>query len=124
VEWWAGYGQVGEIEEELSKLLPPARSRDSERNTWGDEDGNRFDVLRDGQGIAEIDVRLDVRNLSVPFLNRIVELARRHGLLVVTEDRQVLQPSLKELLAAIHRSRCFAYVSDPEGFLSQLAKKD
>lgn len=123
-EWWTGFDRLQEIEEDLSRLLPPTRSWDSERNTWGEEDGDRFDLLRDRVAITEVYGRLDVRKLSLPFLNRVVEIARRYDLLIVSEDRHVLRPSVKELLVAIHRSRSFAYVTDPEGFLNQLAQED
>lgn len=81
-------------------------------------------MLRNGPRITELYGRLDVRRFSLPFLNRVLALARRCGLLVVTEDRHVLRPSMKELLAAIHRSRSFAFVTDPEGFLRNLADTD
>lgn len=121
VDWWKASDLLRDIEEDLSRLLPPGRSWDSERATWGEEDGDRFDVLRHGSRISEVYGRLDMRGLSFPFLNRVVEIARRRALLIVTEDRHVIRPSMKELLAAIHRSSSFAFVADPEGFLSQLA---
>jgi hypothetical protein len=124
IDWWDGFDLLHDIEADLSRLLPRGRSWDSERETWGEEEGDRFDVLRDSHRIAEVYGRLDVRRLSLPFLNRVVEIARRRNLLIVTEDRHVLRPSVKELLAAIHRSRSFAFVSDPEGFLNQLADTD
>jgi hypothetical protein len=124
VDWWEGFDLLREIEDELSRLLPRESSWESEGETWGEEDGDRFDVLRDGHGIAEVYGRLDIRKLSLPFLNRVVEVAHRRDLLIVTEDRHVLRPSLKELLAAIHRSRSFAFVADPEGFLNRLANTE
>jgi hypothetical protein len=120
-DWWEACELRAEIEADLSQLLPRGHSWDSERETWGEEDGNRFDLLGQGARIAEVFGRLDVRTLSLPFLNRVVDIARRRDLLIVTEDRHVLRPSLKELLAAIHRSRSFAFVTDPEGFLDNLA---
>jgi len=123
-DWWDGFDLQREIEEDFSELLPRGRSWDSERNTWGQEDGDRFDVLREGHRMAEVYGRLDVRRLSLPFLSRVLEVVRQRELLIVTEDRHLLRPSIKELLAAIHRSRSFAFVTDPEGFLSQLAKSE
>jgi len=121
VDWWEGVDLLQPVARELSELLPRGRPWNSEQETWGEEDGDRFDVLRDGPQISEMYGRLDVRRPSLQFLNRIVEIARRHDLLIVTEDRHVLRPTMKELLAAIHRSRSFAFVIDPEGFLNRLA---
>lgn len=38
---------------------------------------------------------------SLSFPRRVVEIARRHRLLVVTEDSHVLRPSVNEHMAAI-----------------------
>jgi hypothetical protein len=119
-DWWAGVDLFRDIEEDLSQLLPRNRSWDSERDTWGEGDGDRFDLLRGGPRIAELYGRVDVRNLSLPFLNRVLEIARRRDLLIVTQDRHVLRPSMKEFLSAIHRSNSFAFVTDPEAFLRRL----
>jgi hypothetical protein len=110
--------------EALSSLLPKGRSWHSESDTWGTEDGDRFDVVRDGRRIAEVRGRLDVRNLSLSYLNRVIDIARENGLLIVTESRHVLRPSVKELLAAIHRSPSFSFVGDPAAFLDRLSGAD
>jgi hypothetical protein len=124
VPWWAGFHNFSDFEDDLSKVLPAAPSWHPRMRSWGVEDGDRFDVTRDGTAIREVFGRIDVRSLSLPFLNRVLELARKHELLIVTEDRHVLRPSMKELLGAIHRSSSFAFVSDPVEFLSRLAKAD
>jgi hypothetical protein len=124
VNWWEGLDLLHDIEADLSGLLPRGRSWDSKQETWGEEDGDRFDLLRDGHRIAEVFGRLDIRALSLPLVNRVVEIARRRDLLIVTEDRHVLRPSVKELLGAIHRSRSFAFVTDPEAFLKKLANTE
>jgi hypothetical protein len=121
VSWWEGFDRVEDLESDLTKLLPPGHSWHPRTKTWGEQDGDRFDVTREGKTIAEVYGRLDIRRLSLPFVNQVTEIARRRGLLIVTVDRHILRPSMKELLAAIRRSRSFAFVTDPEGFLSQLA---
>ena len=83
-----------------------------------------MDILRHKNRIAEVFVRIDVRSLSLPFLTSVTEIARRHQLLLVTEDTHILRPSAKELMAAIRRSRSFAYVRDPDRFLSELARPE
>ena len=124
VDWWDGVDLLHDIEEDLSRLLPPGHSWDSEQKTWGEEDGDRFDLLPTGPRISELFGRLDVRALSLPHLSRVIEMARRRDLLVVTEDRHILRPSMKEFLSAVRRSRSFAFVRDPDGFLDQLAGAD
>lgn len=124
IAWWTEVSLLEELNADFSTLLPKGSSWDSQSTSWGTEDGDRIDVLREDHGIAEVFGRLDTRTLSLPFLNCLVEIARRHDLLIVTESRHVLRPSVKELLAAIRRSPSFAFVRDPEGFLRLLSGAD
>jgi hypothetical protein len=120
LKWWADFVADDALESSLSTLLPRARSWHERTRTWGEEEGDRVDVTRDDGGIVDVYVRLDVRNLSFNFLNQLVELARRLDLLFLTEDRDLLRPSDKELLGAIRRSPAFSFVADPEAFLDRL----
>ena len=123
VRWWEGINLRRAIEHDLSKMLSQGNSWSPAIDMWGTEDGDRVE-LHDDDGVTEVHGRIDIRNLSLRFVNLLVEIARRHRLLILTEDRHVLRPSVKEVLAAIHRSRSFAYVSDPEGFLCKLAESE
>jgi hypothetical protein len=123
VDWWAGVDLRQALEQELTTLLPRGTSWDEHQDTWGREDGNRFDVFIEEDKIAEVYGRIDVRQLSAPFLDDVVEMARKLHLVFLTEDRQVLRPSVEDLFAAIQRSRSFAFVSDPTGFLNRLSNK-
>jgi uncharacterized protein YchJ len=40
---------------------------------------------------------------------------------MVTADRYLLRPAVSEVARAVHRSRSFAYVADPEDFLIRLS---
>ena len=122
VNWWAH--NVHQFNEELSALLPKGRSWNLEIDTWGTEDGHRFSIIRENQRMAELSGRLDVRDLSLSFANRVIEMARRNDLLILTEGRHVLRPSVKELMSAVRRSPSFAFVKDPEGFLRRLSEHE
>ena len=97
VDWWNGCDLLERIQGDLATFLSRGRSWHSKLDQWGDEDGDRFDVWREGQGVAETFGRVDVRTLSMPYLNRVIDFARRHQLMLITEDRHVLRPSVKEL---------------------------
>jgi hypothetical protein len=122
INWWVH--NVHQFNDELSELLPKGRSWNIEIDTWGAEDGHRFDVIRENQRMAELLGRLDVRNLSLSFVNRVIDMARRNDLVIVTEGRHVLRPSVKELISAVRRSPSFAFVKDPEAFLRDLSEGD
>lgn len=122
VNWWAH--NIHQFDEELSALLPKGHSSHPEIDIWGTEDGHRFDIVRENQRMAEIFGRLDVRDLSLSFANRVIEMARRNDLLIIAEGRHVLRPSVKELMSAVRRSPSFAFVRDPEGFLRRLSEDE
>jgi hypothetical protein len=125
VDWWYGLDPFRDFEQDLSQLLPRGRSWSSQRDTWGHEDGDRFDVSREGTRIVDVFARLDLRTLSRPFLDRVLETIRRHDLLiVVAEDGHVLRPSMEESLAAIRRSAGFRFITDPHAFFRELAKTE
>lgn len=121
VDWWSN--TPVDFDAEFSSLLPAARSWHAALAVWGTADGNRFDVSRDGGKLADVFGRIDVRDISMPYVNRVVEIARRYDLLIVTEGRHVLRPSVEDLVEAIRRSPAFAFVQDPEAFLTRLAEE-
>jgi len=122
--WWTEAEATSDLIKDLSSVLPEGRSWNSEQKTWGASDSDRLTVILEDHRVAEVSGRVDVRHLSLAFLNRIIAIARRHGLLILTEGRYILRPSVRELLAAIQRSPSFAFVADPEEFLNRLAATD
>lgn len=121
-EWWKGAATPANLRADLLKLLPQLKSWSSDIEQWGHEDGNRIDVRRENGTIADIFIRVDVRNLSHVFLVNLLELARRNDWLLRTQDERVLRPSLTRLMSAIHKSDAFRFVEDPRAFLDALEK--
>lgn len=120
--WWKGVATPVNLRTDLAKLLPPLKSWNSNLEQWGHEDGNRVDVMWDSGAIADVFVRVDVRNLSHVFLVKLLELARKNDWLLRTQDERVFRPSLTRLLSAIHKSDAFRFVEDPRAFLDALEK--
>jgi len=87
---------------------------------WGDFEGDRIDVLIVNDRISEIFVRIDVRNISLVFMSKIVEFARSNRLVLLTSADQILEPSVKLLMNTIKRSSAFRFVLDPRDFLRKL----
>lgn len=122
VNWWRGVALSNETKSAFSKLLPPATSWSSDIETWGDEEGNRVDFLFDNSELADIFVRIDVRNVSFAFVIGLIQLARENDWLFLTQDRHFLRPFFDELMGAIKRSDSFRFVENPEHFLRTLEK--
>jgi hypothetical protein len=125
VDWWDEVDLVRDLRADFSSILAPLRSWRPQLEMWGEDDGNRIDVSFEGDQIASVFGRIDVRDLSLVFLNSLVAIARRRDLIMLTEDRHLLSSmTVKAVLSAIHRSSSFAFVSDPEEFLRRLAESE
>lgn len=118
--WWHGVASPLHLRADLARLLPSLKSWTSGIEQWGYEDGNRIDVVWDGEAITDFFIRLDVRDLSRVFLVNLMEFLRRENWLLRTQDEQVFRPSLTRLLSAIHKSDVFRFVQDPLAFLKAL----
>ena len=122
VQWWKDSPPPANLSAELSKLLPKISSWSRDIEMWGEEEGDRIDVVGDRGKLSDLFVRVDVRKISSVFLIAILELARHHDWLLFTQDGRVLAPSMKKILSAIQRSDCFKFVENPAAFLSEMSK--
>jgi len=119
--WWANALLPEGVEDHLNSLLPKETSWSANLDQWGAEDGNRIDVFREEGYVESIQVRIDVREPSVSFLEGACKLAELlECKLLVLETSTVLEPNLFSLRRAIDTSRAARYVSDPRGFLAEL----
>lgn len=119
-EWWKDVPAPKSFRADLAKLLPPLKSWNSNLEQWGHDDGNRIDVMWSDGAIADIFIRVDVRNLSHVFLVNLLDLVRKNHWLLRTQDERVFPPSLSKLLSSIGKSDAFRFVEDPRAFLDAL----
>jgi hypothetical protein len=78
--------------------------------------------MKDNGNVSSVFVRVDVRNVSETFIARVLEIARKNGWLLRTDDERVFQPSFAKLLSAIHASAAFRFVENPQRFIEALSK--
>lgn len=116
-DFWNGFVLTEEIERTISSFCPPRRSWSSNLKTWGDEDGNRIDILHSGASVAEVSIRIDVRHMDDNFIEGVIALATYWDCVFVTEALRVLPPVPAELRSAVQESEAHRFVSDPHGFL-------
>jgi hypothetical protein len=120
-DWWKGTKLPADFAERLSSVLPQGSSWSSSLQTWGQEDGDRVDLVWEDDELADIFLRVDVRRVSYDRLDKVLRLARAYRWVLWTGG-QILRPSLGQLLRAIQRSDAFRFVQDPEGFLLALGR--
>ena len=81
---------------------------------FGEENGNRFDLLFNEDGSANLTVRIDARSQYLTFITAVCELAAvTRCLLFSAEFWGAIDPSVRELTCAIERSRAAIFVKDP-----------
>lgn len=119
-DWWEAVTVPHDLKDQLSTLLPSTESWSEYIQKWGEEDGNRIDLVYQNEHVADLFVRVDVRNISYVFLSGLIKLVQRNGWLMVTERGDLIQPSVANLLSSIRRSDAFRYVENPKDFLAKL----
>jgi hypothetical protein len=119
-EWWEGTVIQESAKQALSGLLSQTNSWSLDIQTWGEEDGNRVDLVFDNERLQDFFVRIDVRDSSHAFILGLLRMAKDLGLLMVTQDRIIIRPDFTGLMEAIRGSGCFRFVSNPEQFMRSI----
>lgn len=120
VSWWKGFPDAVPGASQLGNLLPDLQSWNDCVKRWGVEDGNRIDALYGLNGLEDIFVRVDVRDISVRFISEILSLARSLNLIVRLPDGRIIRPSPQKLLEAIRISDSAKFVADPKSFFQTI----
>ena len=118
--WWSNFQAHSEFEGNIAALLPRMTSWSFEVDRWGSEDGDRIDIVREGEKFSAVMVRVDTRRLSQYFLSGFVELAKKYNLVFRFGSGRVIRPSGGKLLGELRLSSAFRFSEDPKGFLESL----
>lgn len=120
-QWWKDSATPQDVASRIDEVLDKGSSWSNSLLTWGVEDGNRIDLLLEENLVSELQVRLDLRNLSEDFLQQVVDLADSLGGVFCSDDWTLLQPDIQSLARAMVDSNAARFVADPLGFLENLA---
>jgi hypothetical protein len=119
ISWWGDY-PAARLVSLLEGILPkhdPPEAQNS--RSWGSYPEDGISLSLDHGQLAEIEIQVDLRSLSFPFLNSIIEIARNQDFLMyVHESGKLLEPILADVLDEIHGSRKMVFVTDPERFFA------
>jgi hypothetical protein len=120
-QWWAGHQPPPGFENRLTNLLPEVRSWSASMRIWGDERGDTASVCYDStRNVEWIGFRVDVRHLTVGFVEGICDLAKLLRCMLMTKDYHLLAPEPNEVLLCINRSPARQYLDDPASALRGL----
>ena len=113
-------GFPAEYRDLLDEIVPRIRSWSRDVEWWGNEDGDRIDVLLDAGWPTAGLVRIDLRELDSGFIHAVLRFAAQTGLRLVDEDGQAIEPALGEFMLALRGSRAFRFVENPVRYMNRL----
>lgn len=121
--WWENFQPPVEFWAVLDSILPEKASWSNQIRIWGDERADAvFIVLSEGGAIEEINVRIDVRNISMRFIRDVCALAKNLNSLMLSKESEVLFPEESRILLAIERSTAMRFLRDPVSTLRGLPR--
>jgi hypothetical protein len=111
------------IERLLNAILPEANSWSDSMRIWGDENSDSAWICymdEKKERVEWVDMRIDVRNLSRPFVAAICMLAKELECVLLTDQHEIVPPNEGALLAAIDSSIAKGFLKDPISTLRSL----
>ncbi len=112
--------EIDAVSGQLSDLLPEKKSWSAELRVWGDEKSDDVQVWFDGGSVECVDIRLDLRHLSLTLVSGLCAIARASDWLLVTTDGVVIRPNTEAVVQALVKSPAQRFVDDPYGFLAEV----
>lgn len=125
--WWSGYQPHRGFENTIHTILPEMHSWSESLRIWGDESANAILVgylTGEKREVEEIEIRIDVSNLSNEFVLRACRWAADLDCLGRTKAHEVVRPEYFEVHETIMRSRAMRFVQDPVKTLQSLRKDE
>lgn len=120
IEWWENLSLTDNHKSEITHILPKQISWSSNLELWGDADSNCIRISNYGGCIGSVFIRIDMREFDFNLLNKIVDLAKYFNCLILTEEQQLLEPSIEFFLPAIEKSKAYSFVQDPHKYFQKL----
>jgi len=116
--WWSAERLPPSYAQQLATIAPPGSASGTERQTWGDEDGNRVDVWSENGKATRMTARVDVRRLDARFGAMLLQFARIADAVLVRGDGLVVEPLVGAFGAALRTSDAWKHASDPAAYFA------
>ncbi len=113
-DWWSGERLPAGYSQQLGAIAAPGSSSPAtERQSWGNEEGNRVEVWFDKGRATRMTARVDVRRLDAKFGAMLLQFARVANAVLVRQDGVVVEPLVGAFGAALRTSKAWRFASDP-----------
>jgi len=112
-DWWSSERLPAGYSQQLAAVASPGFSPAPERQSWGDEDGNRVEIWFDNGRATRMTARVDVRRLDAKFGAMLLQFARVAEAVLVRRDGLVVEPIVGAFGSALRSSKAWRYATDP-----------
>ena len=118
--WWSDNQPATGFEQQISLILPEAKSWSESVRIWGQEESDDAHVIYSDESkstVQEIGFRLDANKISPELIRQICVLARQVGCVLMTAEYEILAADETMVLAAVNRSTAKRFVENPASTL-------
>jgi hypothetical protein len=122
--WWSAERLPAGYSQQLAALAPPASPTGTERQTWGEPDGNRVDVWSQNGKPTRMTACVDVRRLDARFGAMLLHFARIADAVLIRRDGLVVEPLVGSFGAALRSSDAWKYANDPSASFGSYAEPE
>src|SRR6476620_11300000 len=123
-DWWSAERFPSGFSHQLAAIAPAGSSSSPERQTWGEEDGNRIDVWFDNGRATRMTARVDVRRLDAKFGAMLLQFARVADAVLIRRDGLVVEPLVGAFGGALRTSKAWRFASDPAANFAAYSEPD
>jgi len=123
-DWWSAERFPSGFSHQLAAIAPAGSSSTPERQTWGEEDGNRIDVWFENGRATRMNAHVDVRRLDAKFGAMLLQFARVADAVLVRQDGLVVEPLVGAFGAALRTSTAWQYTTDPSARLASYTEPE
>lgn len=102
----------------LARALGPSLPMLESWSYFGDKHANRIDVIRDKDGSAQVQARVDARAAGADvFIVHVCEAAAAAACMLLSEELETtLEPKARAVTDALQRSAAWRFALDPASF--------
>lgn len=121
-EWWNKQQPSDDYETFLASFVAPRASWSEDVKCWGEEGGNRINVVLEKECVVEMSARFDLRNLDEVFTCTVVDFARRNGCVFLGESMELVEPSVGNLKSMLMVCDAARFVRNPTLYLDEIKR--
>jgi hypothetical protein len=114
--WWSENQPATGFEQQISLILPEAKSCSTSMRMWGQEESDDAHVIYSDERkdtVEKIGFRLDANKISPELVHRVYVLARQLRCVLMTAEYEILAADEPMVLAAVNHSKAKRFVEDP-----------